>query len=432
MKAPRRRALQAQTIHTPAANKQDPWITMLPNRGLWLRSMVYFEIKNMYKILLGTIIDVNSKEYTCHIKAFDPETNRGYTLENVPFLSRSQSSDSWAGSTEIPERLSPCLIIDFNGQYYILDTVPPKHVLVDDAFEADKNISLTQTTESYMPGYQTSIDQVEKRKFLIGARGRRPHDALPGDKFWRTREGAFLGLLRGGVVIAKVHEFCQFMLNKIDGLGRLVVRNFQAFFDWGRLDVLNNKGNTNLSLNAGESYSNNKQEKFTVHLDVGSVGELIHLRVTTADGEQVARLQVFADGKIEVQNVKDIDVTTEQTVNVTAAKDINITATNNVNIAASNDITVTAANNITISAANNLAIHGVKNTSMSLGDSSLGIDENGNISIVGSSVYIAPNVQIDGSLSVSGSVSCQSLIIGGYTLDEYTGNYLSTNGYAPA
>lgn len=389
----------------------------------------------MYKILLGTITDVNSKEYTCHIKAFDPKINRGYTLENVPFLSRSQSSDSWAGSTEIPERLSPCLVIDVNGQYYILDTVPPKHVIIDDTFEADKNVSLTQTTKSYTPDYVNSIkqeDQVEKRKFLIGARGRRPHDALPGDKFFRTREGAFLGLLRGGVVIAKVHEFCQFMLNRIDGLGRLVVRNFQGFFDWGRLDILNNNGNTNLSLNVGESYSNNKQEKFTVHLDVGSVGKLIHLRVTTADGDQVARVQVYDNGKIEVQNVKDIDVTTEQSVNVTAAKDINITATNNVNVAASNDITVTAANDITISAANDLAIYGVKNTSVSLGGSSFGIDENGNISIVGNSVYIAPDIQISGSLSVSGSVSCQSLIIGGYTLDGYIGNYLFTNGYAPA
>jgi len=383
-----------------------------------------------YKILLGTITDVNSKEYTCHINAFDPEANRGHTLENVPFLSRSQSSDSWAGSTEIPERLSPCLVMDCNGQYYILDVIPPKHALIGDEFEADKNISLTQTTKSYTPDYAKSMN-VEKRKFLIGARGRRPHDTLPGDKFWRTREGAFLGLLRGGVVVAKVHEFCQFMLNKIDGLGRLVVRNFQAFFDWGRLDILNDKGNTNLSLNVGEGYSNNKQEKFTVHLDVGSVGELIHLRVTSADGEQLARVQVFADGKIEVQNVKDIDVTTEQTVNVTAAKDINITASDNVNVTASSDITVTASKDITIAAANNLAISGVKNTSLSLGGSSVGIDAAGAISIIGSSVYIAPDTQIGGPLSVSGSVSCQSLIIGGYTIDEYMGNYLSTNGYAP-
>ena len=383
----------------------------------------------MYKILLGTITDVNAKEYTCHVSIFDPETNRGQNRESVPFLSRSQGSDTWTGATDMPERLSPCLVIDFNGQYYILDVIPPKNTLIGDTFEADKNISLTQTTKSYVPDYAN--ENTSDRRFLAGARGRRPHDTLPGDKFWRTREGAFWGLLRGGVAIAKVHEFCQFMLNRIDGLGRLVVRNFQAFSDWGRLDILNDKGNTNLSLNAGESYSNNKQEKFTVHLDVGSIGELIHLRVTSADGEQLAMVQVFADGKIEVQNVKDIDVTTEQTVNVTAAKDINITASDNVNVTASSDITVTASKDITIAAANNLAISGVKNTSLSLGGSSVGIDAAGAISIIGSSVYIAPDTQIGGPLSVSGSVSCQSLIIGGYTIDEYMGNYLSTNGYAP-
>ena len=140
---------------------------------------------------------------------------------------------------------------------------------------------------------------------------------------------------------------------------------------------------------------------------------------------------MFADGKIEVQNVKDIDVTTEQTVNVTAAKNINVTATEDVNVTASNNITVTAAKDITISAANNLAIYGVKNRSMSLGGSSIGIDENGAITILGSNVSITPDTQIYGALSVSDSVSCQSLYIGGYAMDEYMGNYLSTNGYAP-
>lgn len=398
----------------------------------------------MTKILSGTITDVNSKEYVCHIRAFDPETNRSLVLENVPFLTKSFSTSAWSGATEIPERLSACFVLDFNGQYYLLDAIPSKQNLSEELPEIDKNASITQTSESsYTPGFVNKIEKeadVKKRKFLGGARVNRPHDALPGDKFWKTREGAFWGVLRGGVVIGKVHEFCQFMMSRIDALFRLVTRNLQVFTDWGRLDILNDKGETNLSLNVGKAFANNKQEKFTVHLDVGSVGELIHLRVTTADGEQLARVQVFTDGKIEVQNVKDIDVTTEQTVNVTAAQDINVTATNNVNVAASNDITVAAANNVTvtaakdmtISAANNLAIYGVKNTSMSLGGSSLGIDENGNISIVGSSVYITQNVQIEGSLSVSGSVSCQSLIIGGYTLDEYTGNYLSTNGYAPA
>lgn len=380
----------------------------------------------MYRILLGTITDVNSKEYTCHVKAFDPATNRGYTLENVPFLSRSQSSDAWTGSTEIPERLSACLVIDFNGQYYIFDAVPTKNSIIDDTFEADKYVSLTQTTKSYTPGYENKQNgNIEKRKFMIGARGTRPHDALPGDKFWRTREGSFLGVLRGGVLFAKVHEFCQFMLNRIDGLGRLVVRNFQGFFDWGRLDIINDKGDTNLSLNVGETYSNNKQEKFTVHLDVGSVGELVHLRITTADGGQLARVQVFTDGKIEVQNVKDIDVITEQTVNVLAAQDINVTATNDVNVTASNDVTITALRDLTISA--------LRTSNMKIGNSRFGLDDAGNVYIEGNShVYIKPDTDIDGNLSVSGTVSCQMIYINGYAMDAYIGNYLSGNGYLPA
>lgn len=290
----------------------------------------------MYKILLGTITDVNSKEYTCHVKAFDPEANRSHILENIPFLSRSQSADSWVGSTEIPERLSSCLVIDLNGQHYILDVVPPKYVLANDPFAADKNISLTQTIEDYVPDSEKSIkleDQVKKRKFLFGARGRRPHDTLPGDKFWRTREGAFFGLLRGGIAHLKVHEFCQFILNRIDGLGRLVVRNFQGFFDWGRLDVLNDKGDTNLSLNVGESYSNNKQEKFTIHLDVGSVGDLVHLRITDVNGVEKSRAQFFANGRIEVESQHSIYLKRlGSVVDMNTSGDINLISENNLYI----------------------------------------------------------------------------------------------------
>ena len=384
----------------------------------------------MYRILLGTIIDVNSKEYTCHINAFDPETNRGHTLENVPFLSRSQSSDSWAGSTEIPERLSPCLVIDCNGQYYILDVIPPKHALIGDEFEADENISLTQTIKSYTPDYAKSMN-VKNRKFLIGARGRRPHDTLPGDKFWRTREGSFFGLLRGGVVVAKVHEFCQFMLNKIDGLGRLVVRNFQAFFDWGRLDVLNDKGNTNLSLNVGENYSNNKQEKFTIHFDVGSDGNLVHLRITDTDGTEQSRMQFFSTGRVEVESQHSIylkrkgsivDMNNSGDINITSEKDLNITAANDMTVLANRDLSITA----------------LRNSSMNLGGSKFGMDSDGNVYVTAANTLYLEGIMIqhNGGNDIDWLNSMQILYEGSYMplggyINARIGQYLSDNGYQP-
>lgn len=375
----------------------------------------------MYKILLGNITDVNSKEYTCHIKAFDPETNRGYILENVPFLSRSQSSDSWAGSTEIPERLSPCLVIDINGQYYILDTVPPKHALIGDEFEADKNISLTQTIESYTPDYEKSIKQkgqVTKRKFLIGARGHRPHDSLPGDKFWRTREGSFFGLLRGGVIIARVHEFCQFMLNRIDGLGRLVVRNLQMFTDWGRLDILNDKGKTNLSLNVGESYSNNKQEKFTIHLDVGKEGNLVHLRITDTGGTEMSRIQLFPNGRVEVESQHSIYLKRKgSVVDLNNSGDINITSEKDLNITASNDMTILAKRDLSITA--------LRNSNMSLGGSRFGMDSDGNVYVTAANtLYLeGSTIQHNGGNDINWLNSMQVL---------YEGTYISLGAYIDA
>ncbi|MDR4507641.1 MAG: hypothetical protein MRJ65_05290 [Candidatus Brocadiaceae bacterium] len=69
------------------------------------------------------------------------------------------------------------------------------------------------------------------------------------------------------------------------------------------LTLCNDKGNTNLLLKVGGEYAKNKHEKFTVHLDVGSAGNLVCLNVTTPEGRKLARVQVFPDGKIEAQNI---------------------------------------------------------------------------------------------------------------------------------
>lgn len=374
----------------------------------------------MARILSGTIIDVNSKEYVCHIKAFVPENNRSLILENVPFLARSLVASAWSGTTEIPERLSACFVLDFNGQYYLLDTIPLKQNLIDGLPEINKDISLTQTADaSYTPGFINTVQKeadVEKRKFLEGARVNRPHDALPGDKFWKTREGAFWGVLRGGVLLGKVHEFCQFMLNRVDALFRLVTRNLQVFTDWGRIDILNDKGDTNLAVRVGELYSNNKNENYTVCLDVGKIGDLIHLKVTTPGGDQLARAQIFPTGEIEVESVENISISTLKDVNIDAVKDVNIRSDQNIKIISQSDMVITAK----------------KHTKMNLGNCSIDMDENGNIHIYANEhIYLDQHTTINGNLYVNGTISCQMIYINGQDMGAYMGNYLSSNGYYP-
>ena len=265
----------------------------------------------MVQILEGTILDVNSSEYTCHIRARGAD-GEGYDLENVPLLSKSASTDVWAGSTDLPERMSPCLVLKINTRYYVMDVVPQSRNLNTNPPVIDKNKSITLTEDdNYTPdSYKTlpSQQSAAERKFFSSARVNRPHDSLPGDKFWRTREGGFLGILRGGLILAKAGEFCQLMMNRIDSLFRLVSRNVQIFTDWGRIDILNDKGNTNMSLKVGANYSENKQEEFTVHLDVGSIGDLVHLKVTGVGGITMASAQIYPSGRIEVLSLNSIYV----------------------------------------------------------------------------------------------------------------------------
>lgn len=266
----------------------------------------------MTNMLEGQILDVNSREYVCQVKVHD-EQGKGYVLENVPFLSNSLSADIWEGTTELPERFSACLVVCIQEQYYILAVLPLQKNLRGDAPPVDKNKSLTHTTSlDYTAKFHENLPSAEgaraERKFVTGARTNRPQDALPGDKFWQTRDGSFLGILRGGVILARVHEFCQIMLNRVDGLCRIVVRNMQVFTDWGRIDILNDKNGTNMSIKVGGNYVNNKQEKFTVHLDVGKIGDLVRLRVTDVDGVELARTQIFSNGRIEAESVHSVYV----------------------------------------------------------------------------------------------------------------------------
>lgn len=266
----------------------------------------------MLQILEGIILDVNSSEYTCHVRAHSTDGD-SYDLENVPLLSRSVSPDIWAGSIDMPERFSVCLVLKTDALCYVMDILPVNRNLNTNPPVTDQNKSITLTEDNnYTPGSHKTLPaygSTAERKFLSSARTNRPHDALPGDKFWRTREGSFFGILRGGVIQAKVHEFCQIMLSKIDALCRIVTRNVQIFTDWGRIDILNDKNNTNMALRIGEDYANNKQEKFTVHLDVGSIGNLIHLKVVDTAGTQMARAQIFPNGRVELDSAHSIYVT---------------------------------------------------------------------------------------------------------------------------
>lgn len=265
----------------------------------------------MFQILEGIILDISSSEYTCHVRAHNVSGD-AYDLEDVPLLSRSISPDIWTGDTDIPERLSACIVLMVGTQSYVLDMVPASRNRATNPPAINPNKSITSTEDEYVPDSHKTLPGHTKaweRKFLMSARTNRPHDALPGDKFWKTREGSFLGILRGGVILAKVGEFCQIMLNRIDGICRVVSRNVQLFTDWGRIDILNDKNNTNMALKIGANYTNNKQEDFTVHLDVGSTGNLVHLRVTDVEGTQMARAQIFPNGRVELDSVHSIYVT---------------------------------------------------------------------------------------------------------------------------
>lgn len=189
---------------------------------------------------------------------------------------------------------------EFGGQNIILGVLP----ITSDANNNDKIFTLTGDTSS------GGGDPLYGQGNANCRTPRTPRDLIPGDEALVGTEGNAIAVLTGGVNIMK-SGLAQVQTHTLNDLVQIICRNFRMHSDMGTSEIKNDGGGLNYSFRGGANQTveaGSDQEKWTIRLDVGAIGDLFRFELTRPDGNTIFRLYVNGDGKVEMFGAQGIDL----------------------------------------------------------------------------------------------------------------------------
>lgn len=247
----------------------------------------------------GYILEVDVTTYTC-----DVYTERGKVLVNVPWPSNFLDSSGAAGDITVPKRLQK-VIVNYNlGEPRIIASDASLVTAVDHEY------TITGTT------LDSGSDEVSTGR--PNYRGARPKDIVPGDWVRLGSGGNFVAVLEGGVSILHGSSVAQVITSAEDDTVRIISRNFDLLSDFGEVKISNEDGRTNLSLRGGaqqlDETSPQVDDNFSIHADLGAVGDVVDFRITDPRGVLKYRNHVDPDGNntvvtasLDIQSSEDTE-----------------------------------------------------------------------------------------------------------------------------
>lgn len=137
-----------------------------------------------------------------------------------------------------------------------------------------------------------------------------PRDMIPGDEATVGPEGNAIAVLTGGVNTMK-SGLAQVQTHMLNDLVQIICRNFRMHSDMGISEISNNGGALNYRFRGGANQTaeaGTDQEKWTIRLDIGAVGDLFKLELTRPDGNTIFKFYVNSDGKVEMFGAQGIDL----------------------------------------------------------------------------------------------------------------------------
>ena len=139
-----------------------------------------------------------------------------------------------------------------------------------------------------------------------------PKDVLPEDWIRRSKDGNLIGVLAGGVNVMSSSPMAQIRTHSLEDLVEIISSKFRHITDMGDLTINNDGGKTSLTWYAGsdQSLENGADtEKWTIRLEIGAIGDLFSLRITTPDGNDLAKIHMSADGRLSLVGAAGLDIT---------------------------------------------------------------------------------------------------------------------------
>lgn len=138
-----------------------------------------------------------------------------------------------------------------------------------------------------------------------------PVDVLAGDWVRRGQDGNFMGVLAGGVNAMQSSPFAAVRTHALEELVEVFAHQYRHISAMGNFEIKTDNGKTSLTWRAGADQSEENgagQENWTIRLDVGAVGDLFDLSVTTPDGNLLSRIHLNSQGKIQILGVEGVDI----------------------------------------------------------------------------------------------------------------------------
>lgn len=180
------------------------------------------------------------------------------------------------------------------GLPYIIGVLPPESAAVDNG----RNISITD-----VEGHGGN-DPLLNRNLGITSRGpEEPQDMVPGDFVGTGPDGSSVAALHGKVAqlrgspLAKVQAFGD------NDLVQIVAGVLRTVTWMGESRVVNDEGKTSFQWRGGTdqlTQTGGDEERYTIKLDVGHTGNMIHLEVCNRDNQAVFRFHVSPEGRVEL------------------------------------------------------------------------------------------------------------------------------------
>jgi hypothetical protein len=136
-----------------------------------------------------------------------------------------------------------------------------------------------------------------------------PANLLPGDKVTVSPDGNYIGAMAGGMNTMK-SGLAEIRTHRLKDLAEVICRNFRLISDMGISEIKSEDGRVNWSFRGGAHQATESgvdQENWSIRIDLGAEGDLFHFELSQPDGTSLFRLQVNAEGGVELYGADGID-----------------------------------------------------------------------------------------------------------------------------
>ncbi len=225
---------------------------------------------------------------------------------------------------------TPVVVDHSLGEPYIVGILPP---------EGRRTEGRREESVMGVSGYGGQDPNLARNYGATARAGDEPNDLLPGDTVLRGPGGAALALGQGPVALLSGGPLAQLRLFGDNDHVQLIAGVMSILTWMGESRVINEDGKTSFTWRGGAdqlTQTGPDESRYTIHLDVGHLGDLVNFEITTPRGQTLFRWHVSAEGRLEIFAAGGIDQTDgggSAPVRIAGDRDTQVAGTDTIRIA---------------------------------------------------------------------------------------------------